>query len=102
LSDCRVEGSVPWKFLGNCYLPLVCLSIIFFSQMKLPEYFTTWSLALTAFKKYTCNLAVKGTWVQKGSLYQLPLIAPACSATSHDVSTGCEWSGPTTNFAVSM
>jgi len=38
LSDGLVDGSVSWKFLGNCYLPLVRLSVIIF-QLKLPEYF---------------------------------------------------------------
>jgi len=71
--------------------------------MKLPEYlFYSWDLALTTFKKSTGNLTVKDTWVQEGPLYQIPSIARVCSESSHDISTGCEWSGRTTNSAVSM
>jgi hypothetical protein len=94
-----VVSSVPWKFVGTCYRPLVRLSVIIF-LLKLAEYlFYNWSLALTIFKRSTCNLTVKDTWVQKGSLYKINLIARVCSASSHDVSTGCQRSGRTTHSA---
>jgi hypothetical protein len=70
-SDGLVDRSVSWKFLGSCHLPLVRLSVIIF-LLKLPEYlFYNWSLSLTTFTKSRCNLTVKGTWLQEGSLYQI-------------------------------